>query len=229
MADIIMLGAGGIAIVAAEIAALMGLHVVGFLDDRAERHGTMFCGAPVLGPFRMLPELRRSVTSAVVAFGHCSERLQVADAVRSLGFEQPALVHPSAVISRTASVGEGSIIMPGVVINAGARVGRNTIVNTAASIDHECVIEEGVHIAPGVRLSGLVTIGRMSWIGVGSVIRESVHIGSNALVGAGTLVLKNVPDDVVAYGSPARVIRGNSLQQPAAQPSEERPRIPAAA
>jgi acetyltransferase-like isoleucine patch superfamily enzyme len=86
--------------------------------------------------------------------------------------------------------------------------------NTAASVDHDCRIGDSVHIGPGARLAGLVTVGNATWIGIGSVIRESVHIGDNVLLGAGSLVLKNIPDGVVAYGSPAKIIRPNVDSEP---------------
>jgi UDP-N-acetylbacillosamine N-acetyltransferase len=209
MSKIIFLGAGGIAIVAAEIARSRGLEIVGFLDDRSEKHGTSFCGAPVLGNFDMLPALRQDVRQAVVAFGSCHGRIKIAQRVLSHGFSLPNLIHSSAVVSPNATIGQGAIIMPGTVVNSGVRIGCNIILNTAASIDHECSIGDGVHIAPGVRLSGLVTVGNATWIGIGSIVRESVHIGNNVLIGAGSLVLRDIPDDVVAYGSPAKIIREN--------------------
>jgi UDP-N-acetylbacillosamine N-acetyltransferase len=211
MPKVILLGAGGIAIVAAEIARLRGFEIVGFLDEKSEKHGSVFCGARVLGDFDMLSSLRRAgLEHAVIAFGNCQGRIVVAQKALSCGFSLPNLIHPSAIVSPDASVGNGAILMPGTIINAGTRIGTNIIVNTAASIDHDCTIGDGVHIGPGSRLSGLVTVGNATWIGIGSVIRESITIGSNVLLGAGSLVLKNVPDCVVAYGSPAKVIRNNS-------------------
>jgi UDP-N-acetylbacillosamine N-acetyltransferase len=210
MSKVIFLGAGGIAIVAAEIARCRGLEIVGFLDDRAEKRGTLFCGAKVLGDFDMLPALRRDVPQAVIAFGNCHGRINVAQKALSCGFSLPNLIHPSAIVSQDASIGQGAIIMPGTIINSGTRIGSNIILNTAASVDHECLIGDGVHIGPGARLSGLVTVGNATWIGIGSTIRESVHIGNNVLVGAGSLVLKDIPDGVVVYGAPAKIIRENS-------------------
>lgn len=209
MSKVIFLGAGGIAIVAAEIARFQGLEIAGFLDDRAEKRGTLFCGATVLGDFGMLPALRESVSQAVVAFGNCHGRIEISRKVLSFGFSLPNLIHPSAIISQNTSIGHGAIIMPGTVINSGTQIGSNIILNTAASIDHDCSIGDGVHIGPGARLSGLVSIGTATWIGIGSIIRESVTIGENVLLGAGSLVLKDIPGGVVAYGSPARIIRDN--------------------
>lgn len=209
MSKVVFLGAGGIAIVAAEIARSQGMEIVGFLDDKLEKHGVDFCKAPVLGGFNLLPALRSSVSQAVVAFGDCRGRINCAQQALSYGFSLPKLVHSSAVLSPDVCIGQGAIVMPGAIINSGARVGSNVIVNTAASVDHECTIGDGVHIGPGTRLSGLVTIGVATWIGTGSTIRESVHIGDDVFVGAGSLILKDIPDGVVAYGSPAKVVRGN--------------------
>jgi len=211
MPKLIFLGAGGIAIVAAEIARLRGFEIAGFLDENSEKHGSVFCGARVLGDFDILSSLREAgLEHAVIAFGNCRGRIEVAQRALSYGFSLPNLIHPSAVVSPDAAVGQGAIIMPGAIINAGTRIGTNSIVNTAASIDHECAIGDGVHIGPGSRLAGLITIGSATWIGIGSVIRESIKIGNNVLLVAGSLVLNNIPDCVVAYGSPARVIRTNS-------------------
>ena len=214
MSKVIFLGAGGIAIVAAEIARLRGLEIAGFLDDNPEKQGTLFCGSKVLGGFDMLPELRLHVNQVVIAFGNCRGRINVAHAVRSYGFSLPCLLHPSAIVSQNAAVGQGSILMPGAIVNSGASVGSNVILNTACSVDHECSIGEGVHIGPGVRLSGLVTVGTATWIGTGSIVRESIRIGDDVFLGAGSLVLRDIPDNVVAYGSPAKVIRENSYAIP---------------
>jgi UDP-N-acetylbacillosamine N-acetyltransferase len=210
MSKLFILGAGGIAIVAADIARCQGFDILGFLDDNPAKHGTLLCGAPVLGNFSLLSGLREAAPQVVVAFSNSHGRLDVAQRARSYGFSLPKLIHPSAIISQYASVDEGTIVMPGVIVNAGAHIGDNTILNTAASIDHECRIGDGVHIGPGARLSGLVTVGNASWIGIGSVIRESIYIGADVLLGAGSLVLKDIPDGVVAYGSPAKVIRANT-------------------
>jgi sugar O-acyltransferase (sialic acid O-acetyltransferase NeuD family) len=211
MQKLVFVGAGGIAIVAAEIARSLGFDIVGFLDDKRERHGTVFCGAKILGSFDMLREVRQSgIKDAVIAFGNCLGRLRVAQGALSDGFTLPSLIHPSAIISQDATIGHGAIMMPGTIVNAGTRIGTNIILNTASSIDHDCTIGDSVHIAPGSRLSGLVRVGTATYIGVGSTIRESITIGSNVMVGAGSLVLKDIPDNVVAYGSPAKIIRANS-------------------
>ena len=204
------MGAGGIATVAFDIAIARGFEVAGFLDDNPVRYGSTFRSGTVLGGFDLLPELKnQGLTQAVVAFGNCAGRLKSASLVRSLGFEMPNLVHPSAVIAPDVELGPGAIVMPGAIVNAGAKVGANVIMNTGCSVDHDCRIAEGAHIAPGVRISGRVTVGRATWVGAGAVVLEDVNIGADALIGASSLVLKDIPDGVVAYGSPAKVVRPN--------------------
>src|SRR4051794_21070663 len=118
MSKLVILGAGGIAIVAADIARCQGFDIVGFLDDNSAKHGTLLCGAPVLGEFSLLSGLREAAAQVVVAFSNSHGRLDVAQRASSCGFSLATLIHPSAVISQYASVEQGTIIMPGVIVNA---------------------------------------------------------------------------------------------------------------
>lgn len=123
----------------------------------------------------------------------------------NLNIEFGIAIHPSAVISPSAQIGEGTVVMAGAVINACAVIGRHCIVNTGATVDHDCVIEDYCHIAPGVNVSGSVHIGECTWIGVGSCVIQCVEIGKNCMIGAGSVVVRNIPDGVTAYGNPARI------------------------
>ena len=97
--------------------------------------------------------------------------------------------------------------MPGVIVNANAKVGRYCVLNTACSIDHDNVLDDGVQIAPGVRSAGNVHFGAMAFIGIGASLIPGVVVGTAAVVGAGAVVTENVPPGVLAVGVPARVIR----------------------
>lgn len=207
---LVIWGASGHALVVADIVRLGGEYeIVGFLDDvNPERRNTEFCGAPILGGAEQLSALRRvGVSNIIFGFGNCQARLRLSEVVRRKGFSLITAVHPQAVVAADVKIGEGTVVVAGAVINPATRIGNNVIINTCASIDHECLVEDGAHICPGVHLGGRVTVGRGVWVGIGSTVKEQVHIGEYSVVGAGSLVLDDIPPRVVAYGVPARVQR----------------------
>lgn len=120
--------------------------------------------------------------------------------------DSPVLIHPTAVVSKYAEVGAGTLAVAGCVVNAGATIGRGVILNTACSVDHDCKIGDFVHISPGARLAGAVFVGDRSWIGIGAVVREGIRIGSDVVVGAGAVLLNDVEDGARVGGVPARRI-----------------------
>ena len=211
---IAIIGASGHAMVVADVLRQIGdkFEVIGFLDDvRSDLHGTAFCGARILGGRDLLDTLKKQgVGLAFVAIGDCAHRLRIASEVLDLGFRLPTLIHPKAVVADDVSVGIGSVVMAGSVINPGSRVGNHAIINTNATVDHECVLEDGVHVSPGVNLAGGVHVGEKTWIGIGASVKNDIRIGRGAVIGAGAVVLNDIPDHAVAYGVPARIARFTS-------------------
>ncbi len=211
---IIIWGASGHAMVVADIIRLRGdYEIVGFLDDvNRGRQKQDFLGSSILGGREQLDALRKEgVDHLILGFGDCDARLKISDLARSKGFTLARAIHPNVIISGDVRVGDGTVIVAGAVVNPGARIGENVIINTSASVDHECVIEDGVHIGPGAHLGCRVIVGSAAWVGIGAVLRDRISIGSRSIIGAGAVVLRDVPDEVVAYGVPARVIRKREL------------------
>jgi sugar O-acyltransferase (sialic acid O-acetyltransferase NeuD family) len=206
---VVVVGAGGHARVVADILQLIGHTIAGFLDEvNTERWGTSFEGARVLGGLDQLAVLLNSgVRHAFIAVGECQARLRLAHAAREAGFELPVLQHPKSVVASGVTLGSGSLIVAGAIVNPGSRLGEQVLVNTAASVDHDCQIEDGVHVCPGARLAGGVMVGRGAWIGIGAIVKDGLRIGAGSTIGAGSLVLEDVPAGVVAFGSPARIVR----------------------
>ena len=116
-------------------------------------------------------------------------------------------IHPSAIVSDTAKIGEGTVVMQGAIIQADAQIGKHCIVNTGASVDHECVLGDYVHISPHSTLCGNVQIGEGTWIGVGTTVIPGVKIGKWCVIGAGSVVVRDIPDHVEAFGNPCRVMK----------------------
>jgi len=118
--------------------------------------------------------------------------------------DSPVLVHPSAVLSPTAQLGAGTLVVAGAIINADVTIGYGGILNTACSVDHDCKLGEFVHISPGSRLAGNVTVGARSWIGIGAVVKEGITIGQDVTVAAGAVVVRDIKDGEHVAGVPAR-------------------------
>jgi acetyltransferase EpsM len=196
-------------VIADIIRAAADYEVAGFLDDAdAARHGTEFCGATILGGAEQLDILHRmNVNHLIIGIGDNSARLRLSGVVRNKGYSLATAIHPRAVVARGVTIGTGTAVMAGAVINPGVRVGGDVIINTCASIEHECVIEDGVHVSTGVRLGGLIIARRGSTIEIGATVAARLSIGAGSVVGAGSLVLHSVPEGVLAYGTPARVVR----------------------
>ncbi len=143
----------------------------------------------------------------IVAIGNNKLRLAKTRELIQMGARVVSIVHPSAVVSPLASVGPGSVVCAGGVINVDARIGMACIVNTAAVIEHDCHLSDGVHISPNASLAGQTEVGECSWIGIGSVTRELTVIGSEVIIGAGSVVVKSIPDGITVAGNPTTILK----------------------
>lgn len=207
---LVIWGASGHAMVVADIVRLEKKYeLAGFLDDvHAHLHGQPFFGSTILGGAGRLDTLyKKGVQSILFGFGDCNARLRLTAMARAKGFRIATAIHPAAVVARDAVIGEGTVVCAGAIVNPGCRVGENVILNTGSSINHECIVGDGAHIGPGVHLGGRVTIGRTTWVGIGSTLKDRVIVGAGSLIGCGSLVLKDVPEGFIAYGTPAKVVR----------------------
>jgi sugar O-acyltransferase (sialic acid O-acetyltransferase NeuD family) len=124
------------------------------------------------------------------------------------------LVHPSCVVAFDVVLGEGTVVMPGAVLMAGCRLGPGCLVNTSASLDHEGSLGEGASLAPDVITGGCVSVGRRAFIGIGSTFTQGLRIDDDSVVGAGSLVLDDVPKNAIVYGRPAKFIRSRRADEP---------------
>ncbi|HRO49506.1 MAG TPA: acetyltransferase [Hyphomicrobium sp.] len=202
---LLVLGCGGHGRVVADAATECGYTHYAFLDDAPQASGKSMLPGLVLGPMAMMEQLVREWGEAIVAVGNCSARLTLFERLRSLGFETPSIVHPSAVISRNADIGSGVFVAAAAVVSVGAKIGEATIVNTGARVDHDCEIGRGCHIAPGATLSGGVRVGERTWLGTGCAVRQGVTIGADVLVGVGAAVVTDLESGKTYVGVPARI------------------------
>lgn len=191
-------GAGGHGKVIAEILEAESAAVHGFFDPVTNR--TEVLGYPVYSSPEEL-NLPPGVLW-IISVGNNEARKRI---VGEHPFPFGKAVHPSAVISSRASLGEGSVVMAGACINSCAVVGRHAIINTNASVDHDCVLEDFVHISPGAALAGTVYVGEGTHIGTGASVIPGIRIGKWCTIGAGAVVIRDVPDGATVVGVPGRV------------------------
>lgn len=183
--------------------------IVGFLDGNKALHGTTTCGLPVLGDFDAILRLKREaqVEGAIPAIGNNAIRGRVAARLREAGLTLVNAIHPTAMIDSPKHLGEGCIFEMGSAIQMESEVGDGVFVGTAAIVAHHCRIGAFSLLSGGLSLGGGVTIGAYTLMGVGAAVHPHITIGSNVIVGVGAAVVKDVPDNVVVAGVPARIIR----------------------
>ncbi len=197
MGAIYIYGASGHGIVVANIAKKIGYSDIILVDDGDN-------------PYPSFNDIKDN-SSIDIAFGIGDNRTRekLFKRVKENGFNIVTLIDPTAVIADSVTIGEGTVVMAGVIINPLARIGKGVILNSSSVIEHENIIEDFVHISPSVALSGNITIKRATHIGVGTSIVQGICVGENSIVGAGSVVVKNISSNSVAYGNPCRVIREN--------------------
>lgn len=188
-------GASGHAKVIIDILEASGVQVEGLIDDNPNIDQLQ--GYPVRHTFT-------GESPFIISIGNNKIRKLVAERLQA---SYGKAIHPSAILSPTAKIGDGTVVMQGAIIQADANVGKHCIINTGASVDHECVIGNYVHVSPHATLCGNVHVGDGSWIGAGTTVIPNLSIGKWCVIGAGSVITEDIPDHVLAFGNPCRIIR----------------------
>lgn len=206
-------GSAGHAKVLSELIHLQGGEVVALFDNNLNAVSVL-PGVPLFIGEKSFREWeshngRKASLCGIVAIGGSrgSDRIYIQKIFREHHLKIPTLVHPYASVSSTVILGEGTQVLAHSLVAADTQIGEACIINHRSSVDHECLIGDGVHIAPGATLCGCITVANNVMIGAGSVVLPRLEIGKNTIVGAGAVVTRNLPENVVAFGNPARIIR----------------------
>ena len=192
-------GASGHAKVIIDILEANNINIEGLYDDNPN--------IKELSGYKVLGTLEGKSTPGapfIISIGNNVLRKNIAEKY-SLIFTEA--IHPSAVISKRASIGEGTVVMGNATINTGCIVGKHVILNTSCTVDHDCELDDYVHISPNACLSGGVIVGEGTHIGSGVSITPNIKIGKWTTIGAGAVIIRDVPDHAVVVGNPGRILR----------------------
>jgi sugar O-acyltransferase (sialic acid O-acetyltransferase NeuD family) len=195
--DLILIGAGGHARACIDVIEQQGqYHIVGLVGLPEELH-SQYLGYEVIAMDDALAQLAQSFTYALITTSQIQSvklRTRLYQQAMQCGFQMPTIIAPTAHVSRHASIGAGSIVMHGAIVNAGAKVGNYCIINSRALLEHDAVIGDHCHISTGAILNGGVNVGTGSFIGSGCVLKEGLSIGKDCLVGIGLTVRHTLTD-----------------------------------
>lgn len=206
MNNIVVIGSGGHAKVVVEIIEAEGRYnIEAIVCDFAEP-GSEILGHKVVGGLEMMRDLPHI---GIIAVGDNYYREQYAEKIINNypDFEFISVIHPSAVVGKYAKIGTGTIVQANAVIKCDAKIGRHNIINSNASIGHDVVTHDFATVGPGAIIGGFTEIGKGSAISMGCCVRDRIKIGEYSVAGMGAVVTKDIPDYVVAYGNPAKVVR----------------------
>jgi len=186
---------------------------LGYFDSDINKVGGIFHGLKVLECYESqdLTSLmeKYNTNKFIIGFGDMRYRKFIYERFTASGWDAVTIIHPSAVVSPEAKVGRGVLIECGCLITPNPIIGDNVVINPGSQINHDNIIENHVFIASGVILSGSVRIKENTLLDDGVVVTVNRTVGKNSIIGAGSIVTKDIPDNSVAYGVPAKIVKKN--------------------
>jgi sugar O-acyltransferase (sialic acid O-acetyltransferase NeuD family) len=210
---ILLVGGGGHAESIIDTIKTMNQYKIVGILDRKERLNEVVSDVTIIGVEKDLEYYYyRGIRNAVIAIGSIGQidkRLEIYENCKKIGYRFPNIIDKSAIVSSNIRMGEGNFIGKGVIINAKVNIGNHCIMNTGAILEHGCKIENFVHIAPGSVLCGNVWVKKNTHIGAQSIIIQNITVGENTIIGAGSLVSRDISANCLAYGNPAREVKGH--------------------
>jgi sugar O-acyltransferase (sialic acid O-acetyltransferase NeuD family) len=209
MKNIIIIGASDHSKYTIDIVEQEGKYKIeGILDKNLEK-GSFFEGYPVLGYLDVLDSSNNNYSCGIVAIGDNYTRSSLVKEILNIkpDFKFVNAIHPSVTFGKRLTIGSGCVMMAGTIVNNDCKIGDHCFLATKSSLDHDSTIQNFSSLSPGVTTGGRVYIGECTAIGIGATILHYRRIGQNCVIGAGSVVTKDIQDNYVAYGVPAKEIR----------------------
>jgi sugar O-acyltransferase (sialic acid O-acetyltransferase NeuD family) len=208
---VVILGAGGLArevywVFCAASKAEDEIEVLGFIDEDSANWGKQLCGIPVLGDFNWFESASDEI-KVICAVGSPAGRLSLVKKSEQYGLSFCSIIHPGVMTSKYIEIGLGIVITAGCIITTQVKIGNHAFLNLDTTVGHDVVIKDFVNVSPGCHISGNVILKQGVDLGTGAVIIPGITVGKWATIGAGAVVTKDIPDNAVAVGVPAKVIK----------------------
>ena len=209
MRDLLIVGAGGFARETVEAVRAINddyptWSLLGLLDDNPDRWGKLVGGVPVVGPIEHVH--RHPWAQVVLTTGRPDMYVSRPLIAARLGLPEAryaTIVHPTATVGTTCTIGAGSVLLAHVDLTADVTVGRHVVVMPQVVLPHDARVDDFATLASGVRVGGACHVAEGAYIGAAACLREGTTVGSRALVGMGSVVLRDVPAMRKWLGSPA--------------------------
>lgn len=209
--NIVLIGGGNHAHYTIDIIEKEGKYnIIGIIDSLSDVGSYKF-GYEIVGRQEDLLSLinEYNIDGGIISIGDNWIRYNIYNQIIAIkpDFNFVNAIHPSVIIGNTTTIGKGIIAMAGCIFNPLVKIGDFTFFATGSQVEHDCTIGDFSSVSAGSIMGGYVTLGRFSAITLGVTILDRVSIGENSVIGSGSLVTKNIENDVLVYGSPAKVIR----------------------
>lgn len=196
----LLFGAGGHSKVVSSVLEDLQIIITGIFDDN-KKLILLNNNNKLIGTYN--PNLRTD-EDLIITIGDNTVRKKMAMLIRhNFGF----CISKYSICDKLIKIGKGSVILHGAIVQRNTIIGEHVILNTASSIDHDCILNDFVHISPGARLGGGVSIGEGTHIGINASVIPNLNIGKWCIIGAGAVIINDIPDFSVVVGNPGKVIK----------------------
>lgn len=205
--SLVVIGAGGHAKVVISALFAAGYNVTAIYDDDLSRQGQFLQGIEIQGSIADIPRIPNLL--AIIGVGDNISRRRISKQL--CGMRWLTVIHPSAWVDPSVRLGVGTVICAGAIVQSEATIGDHVIINTGAIIEHDCQLGNYVHVAPRASLAGGVSVEEGSLVGIGSTVIPGRRIGRWGTIGAGGVVIRDIPPFSIAVGVPAQVKSYNKV------------------
>ena len=217
MEKIVLIGASDHCRYTIDIIEQEGKYEIAGILDKNLPIGENFGGYEILGYLDDLEYIlsNSNVKGGVIAIGDNFTRRTVRREISTIAtdFSFVNVIHPSVVLGKDVELGEGCVLMAGVIVNNNCKIGNHCFLATKSSLDHDSSIGDFSSMSPGVTTGGRVRIGRCSAIGIGASILHYISVGDYCVIGGNSLVNKDVEDNMLAFGIPAKPVRSRNPEE----------------